>query len=277
MHPSKQRSPPRFPAAGCVVGGFRDWRIGALTHQAGVGPDHAACNTVAGIPGGFGLRIVRSGEKGLEWRIARELTESLAGRFEVLHLPHWTFAEIKTAFGWSLDQYLFYGGYPGAAPLVREHQRWPQLDCGRGEERPHSPYADRPRRVCRDVQAETRAADRRRRNSGGGVSCPTSRALAIWMMQCQDGTSAARNQNIDFRQRDVAKWAKVVKIAKVKVERGGQDNAQSAAVFFDHRLRGDDARLSANVSNPPDPRHRARLGAAVEHARGVARLHAQGI
>jgi predicted AAA+ superfamily ATPase len=42
----------------------------------------------------------------------------------VLHLPHWTFAEMKAAFGWSLDQYLFYGGYPGAAPLVREHQRW---------------------------------------------------------------------------------------------------------------------------------------------------------
>ena len=56
--------------------------------------------------------------------IARGLTESLAGRFEVLHLPHWTFAEMKSAFGWSLDQYLFYGGYPGAAPLVRDHQRW---------------------------------------------------------------------------------------------------------------------------------------------------------
>lgn len=56
--------------------------------------------------------------------IARGLTESLAGRFEVLHLPHWTLAEMKAAFGWSLDQYLFYGGYPGAAPLVREHQRW---------------------------------------------------------------------------------------------------------------------------------------------------------
>ena len=56
--------------------------------------------------------------------IARGLTESLAGRFEVLHLPHWAFAEMKAAFGWSLDQYLFYGGYPGAAPLVSEHQRW---------------------------------------------------------------------------------------------------------------------------------------------------------
>src|SRR3989304_6013508 len=49
--------------------------------------------------------------------IARGLTESLAGRFEVLHLPHWAFAEMKEAIGWSLDQYLFYGGFHGVAPL----------------------------------------------------------------------------------------------------------------------------------------------------------------
>jgi uncharacterized protein len=68
------------------------------------------------------LKVVLLGSAPL--LIARGLTESLAGRFEVLHLPHWTFTEMKAAFGWSLDQYLFYGGYPGAAPLVREHQRW---------------------------------------------------------------------------------------------------------------------------------------------------------
>ena len=68
------------------------------------------------------LKVVLLGSAPL--LIARGLTESLAGRFEVLHLAHWTFAEMKMAFGWSLDQFLFYGGYPGAAPLVREHQRW---------------------------------------------------------------------------------------------------------------------------------------------------------
>ncbi|MBI2933785.1 MAG: ATP-binding protein [Planctomycetes bacterium] len=52
------------------------------------------------------------------------LTESLAGRFEVLRLPHWSLAEMRVAFGWSLDQYLFHGGYPGAAPLVGEPARW---------------------------------------------------------------------------------------------------------------------------------------------------------
>ena len=68
------------------------------------------------------LKVVLLGSAPL--LIARGLTESLAGRFEVLHLPHWPFAEMRAAFGWSLDQYLFYGGYPGAAPLIREHERW---------------------------------------------------------------------------------------------------------------------------------------------------------
>lgn len=56
--------------------------------------------------------------------MAKGLTESLAGRFETLHLPHWSFAEMRAAFGWSLDDYLYFGGYPGAAPLVREPARW---------------------------------------------------------------------------------------------------------------------------------------------------------
>jgi len=56
--------------------------------------------------------------------IAQGLTESLAGRFEVTHLSHWSLAEMQAAFGWSLDEYLFYGGYPGAAPLIDEPARW---------------------------------------------------------------------------------------------------------------------------------------------------------
>ncbi len=56
--------------------------------------------------------------------IQRGLCESLAGRFEILHVPHWTFAEMRAAFGFTLDQYIFYGGYPGAAPLVSEPDRW---------------------------------------------------------------------------------------------------------------------------------------------------------
>lgn len=44
------------------------------------------------------------------------LTESLAGRFEVVHLPHWSYAEMGAAFGFSLEQYLYLGGHMGAAP-----------------------------------------------------------------------------------------------------------------------------------------------------------------
>ena len=56
--------------------------------------------------------------------IAQGLTESLAGRFEMLHLPHWSFAEMRQAFGWKVDQYLTFGGYPGAASLIGDPVRW---------------------------------------------------------------------------------------------------------------------------------------------------------
>ncbi|MFY9343545.1 MAG: ATP-binding protein [Planctomycetota bacterium] len=52
------------------------------------------------------------------------LTESLNGRFELLHLRQWSFAEMRAAFGWSLDRYIFHGGYPGAATLIDDHDRW---------------------------------------------------------------------------------------------------------------------------------------------------------
>jgi uncharacterized protein len=56
--------------------------------------------------------------------ITQGLTESLAGRFETLRLPHWSFTEMHRAFGWTLEQYLYFGGYPGAAPLVDDPARW---------------------------------------------------------------------------------------------------------------------------------------------------------
>ena len=68
------------------------------------------------------LKVVLLGSAPL--LVERGLGESLAGRFEMLRLPHWSFAEMREAFGWPLEQYLFYGGYPGAAPLVRQPGRW---------------------------------------------------------------------------------------------------------------------------------------------------------
>ena len=52
------------------------------------------------------------------------LTESLAGRFEIIHLMHWSFTEMEAAFGWNINQYLYFGGYPGAAPLIDDEMRW---------------------------------------------------------------------------------------------------------------------------------------------------------
>jgi predicted AAA+ superfamily ATPase len=68
------------------------------------------------------LKVVLLGSAPL--LIQRGLTESLAGRFETLHLPHWSFREMHSAFAYSLEQFLYFGGYPGAAPLVREPARW---------------------------------------------------------------------------------------------------------------------------------------------------------
>jgi uncharacterized protein len=52
------------------------------------------------------------------------LTESLAGRFEVLSMTHWSFGEMREAFGWDLERYVYFGGYPGAAGLTGDRHRW---------------------------------------------------------------------------------------------------------------------------------------------------------
>jgi len=68
------------------------------------------------------LRVILLGSAPL--RIERGLTESLAGRFETLHLPHWSWTEMREAFDFSLEAYVYFGGFPGAAPLIREPLRW---------------------------------------------------------------------------------------------------------------------------------------------------------
>lgn len=56
--------------------------------------------------------------------VQRGLAESLAGRFQSIHLPHWSFGEMKEAFGWSVDDFVYYGAYPGAVPLVERPDEW---------------------------------------------------------------------------------------------------------------------------------------------------------
>ncbi len=52
------------------------------------------------------------------------LTESLAGRFETIYLGHWSFSEMRDAFGFTPEQFVWFGGYPGAASLIHEEERW---------------------------------------------------------------------------------------------------------------------------------------------------------
>lgn len=68
------------------------------------------------------LRVVLLGSAPL--LMQRGLTESLAGRFETIHVGHWSFAEMREAFSWNLETYLFFGGYPGAAHLADDPPRW---------------------------------------------------------------------------------------------------------------------------------------------------------
>ena len=71
---------------------------------------------------GADLRVVLLGSAPL--LVQRGLTESLAGRFETIRLAHWSFGEMESAFGWDLETFIVHGGYPGAASLVDDPERW---------------------------------------------------------------------------------------------------------------------------------------------------------
>lgn len=68
------------------------------------------------------LHVVLSGSAAL--LVQRGVNESLTGRFELIRVPHWSYAEVHEAFGFSLDEFIYFGGYPGAAPLRSDEPRW---------------------------------------------------------------------------------------------------------------------------------------------------------
>ena len=68
------------------------------------------------------LRVVILGSAPL--LLQHGLSESLAGRFETIRMDHWSYPEMQEAFGYTLDEFLYFGGYPGAAPLRHDFQRW---------------------------------------------------------------------------------------------------------------------------------------------------------
>ena len=56
--------------------------------------------------------------------LEKGLAESLMGRYEEIRMGHWSYPEMKEAFGTTLEQYIYYGGYPGAAMLISDEDRW---------------------------------------------------------------------------------------------------------------------------------------------------------
>lgn len=71
---------------------------------------------------GLNLHVILLGSSPL--LMQKGLTESLAGRYEQILVTHWTLAEMQDAFGYSLEQYLYFGGYPGAAQFIDNEERW---------------------------------------------------------------------------------------------------------------------------------------------------------
>lgn len=74
---------------------------------------------------GLNLHVVLLGSS--PWLMEQGLTESLAGRFELIEMRHWSFQEMQEAFDWTLDQYVFFGGYPGSAELIKNFARWKEF------------------------------------------------------------------------------------------------------------------------------------------------------
>src|SRR3989338_3201250 len=71
------------------------------------------------------IQVVLLGSSAL--MIQKKLPESLAGRFEIIRFPHWSYTECRKAFGCDLEGYLFYGGYPGGYELIHDEARWKQF------------------------------------------------------------------------------------------------------------------------------------------------------
>lgn len=71
---------------------------------------------------GLNIKVILLGSSRL--LIQKGLTESLAGRFETFYLGHWSFAEMESAFDWTIEQYVYFGGYPSSASLIGDEGRW---------------------------------------------------------------------------------------------------------------------------------------------------------
>jgi uncharacterized protein len=71
---------------------------------------------------GVNIKLILLGSARL--LIQNGLSESLAGRFETIQMTHWSFAEMQEAFDFSVEEFVYFGGYPGAATLIKNEKRW---------------------------------------------------------------------------------------------------------------------------------------------------------
>ena len=71
---------------------------------------------------GLNMHVVLLGSAPL--LIQKGLTESLAGRYELMPVTHWGFAEMQQAFDFSLEEFIYFGGYPGSAAFIHDESRW---------------------------------------------------------------------------------------------------------------------------------------------------------
>lgn len=115
----------------------REWSVARSMAEASGEPVVLCIDEVQSIPGwarcvkalydrdrreGIPIRTVLTGSSSL--LLHKGMEDSLMGRFEVVPSTQWNFSECREAFGFSLDEYLYFGGYPGAAPFASDERRW---------------------------------------------------------------------------------------------------------------------------------------------------------
>lgn len=71
---------------------------------------------------GLNLHVVLLGSSPL--LMQKGMSESLTGRYELIPVTHWSFTEMHEAFDFDLEDYIYFGGYPGAATYIRDESRW---------------------------------------------------------------------------------------------------------------------------------------------------------
>ncbi len=112
------------------------WRLAEQKAEAGGGPVLLVLDEIQKVPDWseiikglwdgrhLDIRLLILGSSAL--LIQRGLTESLAGRFFLNLFTHWSFSECAAAFGWSLNDWLYFGGYPGGNVFKQDDFQWKQ-------------------------------------------------------------------------------------------------------------------------------------------------------